>query len=269
MKLDTNRYFKSNISDRLIRTGTIGDGSCFFHSVLKAIYHDYSCAPKDDKIKIIKQVRKEISRSLTLDDFLLLSQGDLAKLKVDMCFDELSYDFFHSDDCPTIYKSIRKGISYETFEKLKTEAHCESKTIEEFCNNFIDTIHRNVSIRSSTIFKFISGLAKTSIQESYKKFKSDIRDDSYWADYTMFNLVADYFNINIHFLNESGDVIQGATVIYPNRKNVIILNLYNTHFESIGYKEYGSPHSGVITRLFHPDHAIMKKINPLRRERGT
>ena len=55
---------------RLARVGTIGDGSCFFHSVCLATnMHNYAKANSKRRKEIAYQLRRDVSDALTEDDF--------------------------------------------------------------------------------------------------------------------------------------------------------------------------------------------------------
>ena len=55
---------------RLARVGTIGDGSCFFHSVCLATnLHNYASVTTQERKDIAYQLRRDISDALTEEDF--------------------------------------------------------------------------------------------------------------------------------------------------------------------------------------------------------
>ena len=47
--------------ENVVRIGTLADGSCFYHSFLKSFYDHYQKAPKEERFKIVKELRKELS----------------------------------------------------------------------------------------------------------------------------------------------------------------------------------------------------------------
>ena len=69
--LDVDKNMKLKMPDfypNLVRTGTISEGSCFLHSVLKGLNKDnYSSMSKSEKLKYNKQLREEISESLSFE----------------------------------------------------------------------------------------------------------------------------------------------------------------------------------------------------------
>ena len=66
--LPVNRtvVFYSPLQDKdvLVRTGTIADGSCFFHSILHAYSKDYISMSTEDRIKYVKKLRVSMSKKV-------------------------------------------------------------------------------------------------------------------------------------------------------------------------------------------------------------
>ena len=74
MKLQTlesgeNARLKTSFYPNLIRTGTVGDGSCFFHAVLTSISAKYRQKSKSEKHNLVKKTRKKIAGDITIDDW--------------------------------------------------------------------------------------------------------------------------------------------------------------------------------------------------------
>ncbi len=66
LDVDENMKFKSDLYPNLIRTGTLGEGSCFIHAILKGINKTYSKMDKKNKLKYVENLRKDISESINL-----------------------------------------------------------------------------------------------------------------------------------------------------------------------------------------------------------
>ena len=70
-----HKKIKNNIFDShfhnsiLIKTGTIGDGSCFFHSLLTALSSTYRNTNSDIKQKYVKKLRNKISDSFNISEW--------------------------------------------------------------------------------------------------------------------------------------------------------------------------------------------------------
>ena len=62
-----NHPFNDEISRTLIRTGTVGDGSCFFHSILTNVSSTYRDTTVDTKKRYIKKFRKKIADAFNIN----------------------------------------------------------------------------------------------------------------------------------------------------------------------------------------------------------
>jgi hypothetical protein len=66
------KWFKNG---RYGRIGTIGDGSCFFHSVSRALdYQNYSDKDETGRKKIARALRKALSEAFTTEDYSEIEQ---------------------------------------------------------------------------------------------------------------------------------------------------------------------------------------------------
>ena len=86
LEVDKNAKLVSRIDPDLIRTGTVGDGTCFFHSVLKGISQEYTKTfdgkktTEKTKREMGKTLRQKVSESITVDFYTSMFEGVLAKI---------------------------------------------------------------------------------------------------------------------------------------------------------------------------------------------
>jgi len=66
--------------DTLVRTGTIGDGSCLYHSILHAYSNEYILMNKNERITFVSKLRNSIARRISRDRWESLSDGLIAKI---------------------------------------------------------------------------------------------------------------------------------------------------------------------------------------------
>lgn len=75
------RPLKYNMfGDNAVRIGTLGDGSCFFHSILTAIDDSYLSMSSSEKKKRVKEFRYDLSSLFTKEAYLQLANGNIASL---------------------------------------------------------------------------------------------------------------------------------------------------------------------------------------------
>lgn len=66
--------------DVLTRTGTIAEGSCFFHSILHAYSQEYVNMNTKERMKYVRTLRDNLSGNVSKDDWEELNNGLIAKI---------------------------------------------------------------------------------------------------------------------------------------------------------------------------------------------
>lgn len=72
------RFKIKNLDYEFVKIGAIGDGSCMFHSILQCFNKTYINSSDEDKTKIVRQLRQDLSN--ILDE----------KIGEDICYNQLS-----------------------------------------------------------------------------------------------------------------------------------------------------------------------------------
>jgi hypothetical protein len=104
----TTVTFKTPLADNLCRTGTIGDGSCFFHALLYGINPNYKLVKNEQKIEMVEDLRSEISKSLDISDWEKLGNGSLAILSYSEIYNELLNFFYRVVDDPSEFLKVNE-----------------------------------------------------------------------------------------------------------------------------------------------------------------
>jgi hypothetical protein len=86
--------------DVLVRTGTIAEGSCFFHALLHAYSKDYISMNENGRKKFVKKLRSSIAVKIDKSKWESLSNGLIAKISFQENVNIILSDF---------YKYISKG----------------------------------------------------------------------------------------------------------------------------------------------------------------
>ena len=66
--------------DVLVRTGTIKEGSCFFHAILHAYSKEYTFMSKSDRMKYIRRIRASMSGKIDKETWEEMAGGVIAKV---------------------------------------------------------------------------------------------------------------------------------------------------------------------------------------------
>ena len=112
--------------DVLVRTGTIGEGSCFFHALLHAYSKDYVSMNEGGRVKFVKRLRSSIARKIDKGKWESLSNGLIAKIPFQENVSEILSEFYRYVDRGGTgrSKSVRRVIrDVIKDEKADTEAY--------------------------------------------------------------------------------------------------------------------------------------------------
>lgn len=66
-------------NDVLVRTGTVKEGSCFFHAILHAYSKDYVSMNKTDRMKLVRKLRASMAGKIDKDSWEEMAGGVIAK----------------------------------------------------------------------------------------------------------------------------------------------------------------------------------------------
>lgn len=285
---DKNAKLDSPIND-LVRTGTLSDGSCLFHSILKAIEPSYNIAKKTEKEKIVKKLRENISDSIDIDTYLSLSNGELAKIEISQYINDLLVKLYNlTTDCKPFlkeekgftfisniiqkslkpYKIISQIIDYNTLDSYKSTAFNNSEVMQ-YAEKWYDVTVNNTVIDEElkeNLKDIINIICEDAITSCHGKYKKKIKDCSEWANDFMYKLISDFLNIDIYIIIiETGlpyNMGLGAqeNITSGKRDAVIVGSIDESHFESIGYK---TKEMDEIQRVFAPDDKVIKDIRKI------
>lgn len=295
LPLDKTKYLEiSSLHPGIVRTGTLGDGSCFYHSVLKSMnYNDYSKLEKEEKKKIMTDLRKTISENISLDYYkttlvnissLRLSQQLNSFLKVlydfienpsSMLSDNKHKDFLVDiiNSSITVFRMITTVMSkHEFLSIIDNPIITSSKNIDEYINKFETELYRfflqklqeeginltqdKLDICNRKIKKFVSTISNFIVKKQYEQYKNELKSTDEWASDLMFAIVADYLDIDIYFINiNNKEVIVYDHVSKGNRPSVVVGSINGNHFESIGISV-----DNKVRRMFPPDDPFIMKL---------
>ena len=83
--LPTNKtvvlYSPLEENEVLVRTGTIGDGSCFFHSILHAYSKKYALMDNDERCAFVHHLRTSMAGNIDKDKWEALGDGLISKIQ--------------------------------------------------------------------------------------------------------------------------------------------------------------------------------------------
>ena len=218
LPFSSHKIFLEKDNTAWVRTGTDGDGNCFFHSYV------YSVEPNtfreldihQRKSRILK-VKKYVADRVTFDDV---------------------YDLVHPDAFEKISEIINQRVAPLSIPDLKNKPPL---SLRQYIELIYDT--HPILRKNDDFYKKIYPI----LQHYYNFIVDYIKQDGTWMYDALFPIIMKKLNINIIFI--SHDTSKKITH-YPtyNCKYTIYIYHITNHYESIGlYKD------GCMHRVFEKD----------------
>lgn len=191
------------------RIGTIGDGSCFIHSILFSIYkYGYTKISTEQKYKYASLVRTKMSNDLEFGRWSELGKGEVAKMLTDIA----------------ILKTLK-----EDKEKEYQQAVLDFKpSSDRFFYDYIKYMRPK--------FPNIIEVAK----KEYEKYRKTLNSCEYFND-SMFEYASMFFDVNIFIVRDLSRKVEPISLeLYkPGRSSIFVL-----HIDS-KYSKYGKDFSNI------------------------
>jgi hypothetical protein len=297
---DKPRFFANPLDDennKLLRFGTVADGSCFFHSVLKATDDEYSELEDDnDRTRYASKIRKRLEkyysrlkryRSLMdgniafhkfinefATQFSLIQEKKLKNYKPIKIFGEtIQPEIFNllkeirlMQDKPigysrTFYNEINDLTSFTSSQGIDFDAY-KNNIINIFSNHFL-TLHPE--LKGEEIHSFIKLIVDNSENNAHAEFVDDLGDISCFFNDTFLALISDYFNIDIYIIkSEKRLLAKTYCSLLKGRPSIIILNIGELHYELLGRTslDKNGKFKGIKVR-FNPDDKMIIKMRKI------
>ena len=212
--MDKSKKFGNLYSNDIIRTGTIQDGSCFFHAVLYALSKSYRAMSQETRIKYVAQVRKQLAQNVDIEVWKNLGKGEMAKLQIieflwskvqELCAnDESNLKIWECDYLPQL------NNNFNEIERLLT-LFSEREGVENF---------------DSTQF------LKQLESQAFESFIFHLQHD--WVDEFGIEIVSAFFECNVHFIQASNRKAYRTFSNHAFDRNVVLCWIDDAHYECLG-----------------------------------
>lgn len=258
----------------MVRTGTYGDGNCFFHALLRAIDTGYRRQNSYHfHLKLVERFRQDISEWITHEHFQALGKGEQLRLSFLTELNELldkNYNQIDQHPSPVI-RIIYKLISKEEIEKqVIPESINKSNFYLAFCSQMESLVRKKLTTVNQSkvdalckelITHFIQ-IFKTVHDNSLENFKRKFSKMGEYTDSTQMECIARYTGYNFIFIHHEQDnqPVQGLTHIVSfdsNLKTLIFLWVDENHFEIIGELE----DKNLINRVFDSKDPVVELLS--------
>lgn len=240
---DKTRVFYTPLHPNIVRTGTVGDGSCFFHALLYSISGSYRKLSVPDRVNYVSKVRQKIAKSVDRMVWKNLGNGEVFRLQFVSQFREHILRYVQS--LPNSPYTVQ---------------HWDDIVLSEVCNKW-----KSVSLNDcrNIILNIVPDTDEDNLQQIIERTEDQIFQgfqhhvQNAWVDEFLMELVSDFFKCNFYFINATNR--QVYTMIQPRHqydKNVVFCWMEETHYECLG--ELHSDHT--VTRVFKNNHPFIINI---------
>jgi len=276
-----------NKDETLTRTGSIGDGSCLFHSLLHAFSKTYVDSSIEERKKIVAKLRQSIAKRLTIQDWEKLN-GDIALILFQSNVLTILTDFYSLTNTPFIKKLkdiypkmdeiinvIKNVLNITHFEKfilpnayknINSLNNCKTNISKETLTFFkniedIQNVNPDAVERLSTFLNNITTLISEEAEKSaYNTYIKKLEDPSEDIDMFMLGMISDHFNRDIYVIHAETRLPYRDNMNLKERKSIIILWVGGNHYEIMGRLD---KESNKIQREFDHDEEIIQKMYTL------
>lgn len=227
---DKTRIFSTPIYNPVVRTGVIGDGSCFFHCVAFALYKEYKKYTLHERTEFVNNLREQVVQWVSLDRLKLLGNGEIYKMYIiDM-----------------IRAYNKKLMDSDTFSKW------DHDVLSNACNKW----------KSIDIHDFNIQLYPTINDDVVLEFKNYVSMN--WVDNIFLELLQNFFECNFYFV-DAYTRTRYTGLHLPNiyDTNIIICWLQESHYECLGIPvDIDSNRKTTrVQRVFDSEHPIIKNLD--------
>tara|TARA_Y100000389_G_C17420684_1_gene496512 strand:- start:447 stop:1556 length:1110 start_codon:yes stop_codon:yes gene_type:complete len=227
--------------DVLVRTGTISEGSCFFHSILHGTSREYVSLKKKDRMKLVLKLKASMIGKVNIDTWEDVDGGDIIAKS---SFKELLYitvqnfsKYLDNNKLDISGRATRKSVKllvtnneeYEVYKILFTIIPSEKiisiidSTFEEypqlkikdistkivenilivFKNNpEIQNVHMSKKAYLSNLFEILlKVICKETRKEAFKMYKNGLENTKDTLNSYSVNFIKSRLNINLYFID--------------------------------------------------------------------
>lgn len=257
-------------NSELARTGVLSDGSCLMHAILHATSAKYRNSDNDKRRAIVKDLRNTIGNSLTKDQWLSLSGGELARISFAMEYRNIfGRELEKGDDILNFFKTV---VSPQEFEKIfesnlnhKDIYFCSVKIIDEVLKVFDEKTKdirqkysQKIGIIQSHMKEMLDDIFQKSINNAFDNYVNVIKDVSQWLGEEHMELLSTIFEHNLYFFDGNTKLPYSFGKHIPKtfNKNLVFIWIDQTHFELLGKVQ-----DVKISRILNNNDDFIVKIN--------
>jgi hypothetical protein len=261
-------------SDTLVRTGTCAEGSCLYHSVLRASDTRYSSLGFEDRLDMVDDLRKSLAVRVSMREWKALGDGQVARLAFE---ERISYLL------PRVYRYSREGrggslphdirayikkneelygvifdlfpiekaFEWKIFPAVNLRCRGEDSTIRTYKTilteesiKYLGTRNELVSLPDNKLhyikrglIGFLDTLLDSAESFAYTDYLAKVGDATEHVDQETIALISNRLDRDIYFIDAKTRMpYQNASSPdnIKGRKSVIIAYINDVHYEVVG-----------------------------------
>lgn len=284
-------------NEKLVRTGTSVNGSCFFYAILMASDKRFRQLDEGGREEYLAITRKKIASSLQIEDWEKMGKGTVSFLRT---FPELRRsirNFYIIIEDPNVnkedplYDALELGSSkvvekysliteiiernelLKTIEGSSSLKHIEDKLEAKFKSKLRELTDIDEELGEYIQKKYntlIRALIKFSKERSFSLYKEKLANPKEWIDEYSIEYISSYFDRDLFFISAKNRLpyYRGSFVTDKggNRRCIVILWIDENHYEVIGRLNVINGVNSIEREFSHND-PIIRAIKSYRPEK--
>jgi len=285
----------------LVRVGTVGDGSCFFHAIMHAISSDYREAETTEKQEMVKRLRGTVASKFKFQRWIELPTAWVAFQEL---FHEVLEQFYRVMRGTATEKDLMgKQLAQECIGTAEILKECQLVTIlldmedmeqrvlpQVFADTNLDTLHErlvntmdellqgylkevpNVTPLRQIGFRILLGsIVKEAVTISqitaFKRFQHSLASPEMHIDLYTIDIIADILNLDVYFIDvkTSMPYRDGRECTHAKRKSIVMAWTMNCHYELITRMEPTQTDDGQdavrVGYMFAPTDPLINRLH--------
>jgi hypothetical protein len=278
--------------NQLVRTGTIGDGSCLLHALFHAYSLDYAHMTDAKKMELVTKLRVTMAKKVDRPKWKSLNTGTLALVSFQIILSKLlsnTYMFLSKKKTDTKVKSVslknvcdklvlnedRSRLVYSSLVEL-IPLKCVTDIIDRSTYKDVDACKKSVLIDTDKLIRkklstskfeaeriefvtakfalMMSSILEESENSAYSKYIQNLENSASHIDQYQIGLISEKFDYDIYFVNAKTRLPYMTGVAYKRRQSVVVLWVDEKHYEIIGRV---IPGTKKVQRVFEPDDPLI------------
>jgi len=241
--------------DVLVRTGTIGEGSCLFHALLHAYSKDYAIMDRQGRMKFVRRLRASMAGKVNIESWEDMGSGLISKIPFQENVYEILFNFYKfigggkpsgrssrrvlkkifKDSKPDeLYKIISELLTFEEItsiclptaydisdnDKIEKTIEIVSETVVEFLNKKPEMCKIGVK-KAEYILKNVLFMVETVLSEAkmsaYRSYVKGLERVSEQVDTYTIQFISDRFDRDVYFIDGTSRIPYNNC---PTTKNI-------------------------------------------------